>query len=233
MQPVVPHKRALLIDAMGTLVRLEPPAPALRLELSRRFGIELSPAQARSALAAEIGFYRAHMQEGRDAESVRALHLSCAEALRAALPASRPLRQLDSASLAEALLASLRFTAFEDALEALGAARARGERVIVVSNWDVSLDSVLERAGLAALLDGVLTSAAAGARKPQPAIFERALQLAGVRRELALHVGDSLEEDVAGARAAGVAAVWLNRSGAPVPPGIRAIASLDELRWPP
>ncbi|MGI8505280.1 MAG: HAD family hydrolase [Solirubrobacteraceae bacterium] len=232
MQPVVSDNRALLIDAMGTLVRLEPPAPALRRELSRRFGAELSLEQARSALAAEIGFYRAHMQEGRDARSVRALHLRCAEALRAALPASGLPRRLDSAALTEALLASLRFTVFEDALPALRAARARGERVIVVSNWDVSLHDVLERAGLAALLDGVLTSAAAGSRKPQRAIFERALRLAGVRAEGALHVGDSLEEDVAGARAAGIAAVWCNRSGAPVPPGVESIAGLDELRWP-
>lgn len=229
MQPSVSDCRALLIDAMGTLVRLEPPAPKLRRELSRRFGIEVSMAQAKRALTAEIGFYRVHMQQGRDAASVRALHLRCAEALRAALPPSARLRRVDSPSLTEALLASLRFAAFGDARRALAAAHARGQRVIVVSNWDVSLGEVLEREDLAAPLDGILTSAAVGAGKPHSAIFERALELAGVRAEWALHVGDSLEEDVAGARGAGIAALWLNRSGAPVPPEVTAIASLDEL----
>ncbi len=52
-------RRALLIDAMGTLVRLEAPAPRLRSELRARFGVVVSEAQAAAALAAEIAFYRA------------------------------------------------------------------------------------------------------------------------------------------------------------------------------
>jgi putative hydrolase of the HAD superfamily len=235
MQPTASDRRALLIDAMGTLVRLEPPAPALRRELSRRFGAKVSLAQAERAVAAEIGYYRAHMEDGRDAVSVQALRHRCAEALREALPASARLRRVDSASVTEVLLASLRFSAFDDARGALEAARNRNERVIVVSNWDASLSEVLERMGLAPLLDGVVTSAAAGARKPQPAIFERALELAGVGAERAVHVGDSLEEDVGGARAAGIAAVWLNRAHPPRPPRasgppeVLTIASLSEL----
>jgi len=238
MQPTPSDRRSLLIDAMGTLVSLEPPAPALRRELRCRFGVEVSLVQAEHAVAAEIGYYRAHMQDGHDASSVHALRSRCAEALRAALPASDRLRRVDRVSLTQALLASLRFSAFDDARPALEAARHRGERVIVVSNWDASLAEVLERVGLAPLLDGVVTSAAAGARKPQPAIFERALELAGVEAERAMHVGDSLEEDVAGARAAGIEAVWLNRAGLPGapgppaasgPPGVATIASLGEL----
>ena len=58
----------------------------------------------------------------------------------------------------------------------------------------------------------MVTSAAAGAGKPDPAIFEFALEAAGCRAAQALHVGDSLEEDVTGARAAGIEVVWLNRA---------------------
>ena len=236
MQRNTSHSRCLLIDAMGTLVKLEPPAPALRRELAHRFGIEVSLAQVQRAVAAEIAYYRAHMQDGRDAAGVQELQLRCAEALRSALSGSRRLRGIDGASLTAALLASLRFRVYDDARPALEAARERGERVIVVSNWDASLAGVLARVGLGALLDGVVTSAAAGARKPQPAIFEQALELAGVAAERAVHVGDSLEEDVAGARAAGIAAVWVNR---PRPPGasrlcaaateVTTVTSLSEL----
>ncbi len=235
MQPTLSHRRALLIDAMGTLVRLQTPAPALRRELSRRFAVEVTPAQAKRALAAEIDYYRAHMQHGRDATSVSALRGRCAEALREALPASGRLRRVDGVALTEALLASLRFSVFDDARVALQAARDRGQRVIVVSNWDTSLMEVLERVDLAPLLDGVVTSAAAGAGKPQPAIFERALELAGVGPERALHIGDSLQEDIVGARAAGIEAVWLNRTlnqtqpTESAPLGVRTIASLREL----
>ena len=104
-----------------------------------------------------------------------------------------------------------------------------GLRVVVASNWDVSLHQVLERLGLAQLLDGVVTSAEAGARKPATAVFERALAIASSSPDAAIHVGDSLEEDVAGARAAGIRPVLLARDGEAAPRGVETISSLAEL----
>src|SRR5207248_972952 len=106
----------------------------------------------------------------------------------------------DSSGLLDALMAWLRFEPFADSVEALPRWRAAGRRVVVVSNWDVSLHAVLDRVGLGRQLDAVLTSAEAGARKPDVAIFERALRLAGVPASSAVHVGDSVAEDVVGAR---------------------------------
>jgi putative hydrolase of the HAD superfamily len=57
----------------------------------------------------------------------------------------------------------------------------------------------------------VVTSAGAGARKPDPAIFARALELAGCEAAEALHVGDTAVEDVEGARAAGIPALLIDR----------------------
>ena len=85
--------------------------------------------------------------------------------------------------------------------------------MVVASNWDVSLHHVLERLELAQLVDGIVTSAEVGARKPSPAVFERALALVHARPAEALHVGDSIEEDVVGARAAGIDAILLARHG--------------------
>jgi putative hydrolase of the HAD superfamily len=231
MQPPGSEKRCLLIDAMGTLVRLAPPAPKLRVQLRGRFGIDVSLEQAQRAIGAEIRYYRAHMDEGRDPAGVRGLRRRCAEAMRSALPQSERLSDIDGASLTETLLASIEFSAFEDAGPALTRARARGYWVVVVSNWDQSLAEVLDRLGLGCLLDGVVTSAVVGVGKPQSAIFEAALGLAGVQAGQAVHVGDSLEEDIAGGRAAGVAVVWLNRAGtrgSPAP-GVPVIGNLAEL----
>jgi putative hydrolase of the HAD superfamily len=214
--------KAVLFDAMGTLVRLEPPAPRLRAELAARFGLDVTEEEARAAIGAEISYYRAHHDEGRDAASLAALRARCAEALAAALPGPElPLRELT-----EALLASLRFSAYPDAIPALERLGAAGTARVVVSNWDVSLHEVLERAGLGPLLDGVITSAEAGVSKPDPEIFRRGLALAGAAAGEALHVGDTAGHDVAGARAAGIAAVLLVRDGE-APPG--AIRTLDEL----
>jgi putative hydrolase of the HAD superfamily len=96
----------------------------------------------------------------------------------------------------------------------LGELGELGVARVVVSNWDVSLRDVLDRTGLAPLLDGIVISAEVGVAKPDPAIFERALAVAGARPGEALHVGDTPEADVAGALAAGLRAVHLDRSGA-------------------
>jgi len=223
----VPRSAAILLDALGTLVALEPPAPRLRAELAERFGLEVSEAEAAGAIAAEIAYYRAHLDEGRDATGLESLRRRCAEVLRSALPGDGARLEVDP--LVEALLAALHFTAFDDVRPALEAARARGQRLVVVSNWDVSLVGVLRGLELEALFDGIVTSAGAGVRKPSPAIFEQALTLAGVSAAEALHVGDTLDEDVAGARAAGIEPVLIRRGDGPPVPGVRNISSLAEL----
>jgi putative hydrolase of the HAD superfamily len=138
--------------------------------------------------------------------------------------------------LTDALLASLEFGCYGDVTPALETLRGRGLRLVVVSNWDVSLGAVLDRLGISELLDGVLTSAEVGVRKPAAEIFRRGLLLAGVPAGDAVHVGDGLEEDVRGALAAGVEPIWLRRGGASgeaprgkAPPGVRVIGSLAEL----
>jgi putative hydrolase of the HAD superfamily len=220
--------RAVLFDAMGTLLALADPAPALAAALRARHGIEITPAQARAALAAEIAYYRAHHDDGRDEASLRELRLRCARVLGDALPAAAG--RLEDDALLASLLAALRFRAFADAPVALAALRRRGVRVAVVSNWDVSLPGVLRDVGLLERLDAVLTSAQVGAAKPDPAIFTAALARVGVSAPQAVHVGDSLEQDVCGARASGLRAILLRRGGdGPDAPGVPVIASLAAL----
>jgi putative hydrolase of the HAD superfamily len=194
--------RAVFLDALGTLVRLEPPAPRLRAELARR-GVDVGEEAAARAIRAEIAYYRAHLHVARDAESLARLRRACAAEMAPHLP--------EADDLLGALMAAIEFTPFEEVPHVLRELRARGCRLVVVSNWDVSLHEMLERTGLAPLIDGAISSAEAGAAKPDPAIFAPALELAGVGPEHAVHVGDTPEEDVAGARAAGIRAVLLQR----------------------
>ena len=77
-------------------------------------------------------------------------------------------------------------------------------------------------------MDGWSARPAPGAAKPAPAVFERALELAGVAAADALHVGDSLDNDVAGARAAGIRPLLIVREGSR-PAGVEAIGTLAEL----
>lgn len=194
-----PLVRMVTLDALGTLVELEPPWEHLAHALGRE-----PDARLVGAVRAEMAYYREHAHTGRDAASLAALRARCAEIL------SRELgREVD----VETMMGAIRFRAYPDSAPALAELRRRGLRLVCVSNWDCSLPEVLEGCGLVAALDAVVTSADAGARKPDPAIFAGALAAAGCDAAAALHVGDTPEEDVAGARAAGMHALFLDREG--------------------
>ncbi|HEY7632813.1 MAG TPA: HAD-IA family hydrolase [Thermoleophilaceae bacterium] len=218
--------RAVTIDALGTLVHMQPPGPRLRDQLRERAGVEVSEEQATAGFAAEIRYYLDHHLEGGDPESLDALRDRCAGVLRTALG----IEDVELGVVREALLASLQFDPFDDAAPALERLQSAGLRVVAASNWDSSLPEVLARTGLAPLLDGVVSSAAAGAAKPDARLFEAALEIAGAPPADALHVGDRPDKDVQGALALGMRAVLIARDGEP-PDGVEApvIRTLAEL----
>lgn len=96
--------------------------------------------------------------------------------------------------------------------ELLGSLRARA-RLALCSNFSHSETAlrVLEEGGLRPHLDAIVVSDAVGWRKPRPEIFRAALASMDVAPEEALHVGDSLAADVAGAARLGLRTVWLTR----------------------
>ena len=70
----------------------------------------------------------------------------------------------------------------------------------------------VKKFGLGKYLDAVVISRDLGIRKPDPEIFKFTLENLGIESHEAIHVGDSLEEDVEGAKNAGMKAMWLKRS---------------------
>ena len=108
---------------------------------------------------------------------------------------------------------AISFYAFPDAQPAIERLAEAGLKLAVVANWDVSLHDVLERVGLAGAFEAVVTAAAVGAAKPDPRPFEVALSRLGVEAAQCLHVGDDPSTDVAGAEAAGMSALLVDRSG--------------------
>lgn len=207
--------KAVFLDALGTLVELEPPWVLLR----ERVPEEVSDERLVAAVRAEMHYYREHAHEGRDAASLAALRGRCAEVLS---------RELGVEVSAQELVDAVRMRAYPDADPALRSLRSRGLKLIVVSNWDCSLGEVLERCGLGQLLDGALSSAEAGSRKPDPGIFAEALRLAGCEPDEALHVGDTPDEDGDGARSAGVPALLIDRDGGRGWGDIASLAEIEE-----
>jgi putative hydrolase of the HAD superfamily len=219
---------AVFLDALGTLVRFEDPVPALVALLRERHAVEVSLGDARRAMLAEIGYYRRACTFAADMRTLAELRLACAGILRGEL--SLPATAISDEQLVATLLDALRFEPFGDVRAALRRWRADGLTLIVASNWDISLRDVLRTTGLRNLVDGVVCSADVGRAKPDPAVFHAALDLLGLPPERVVHIGDGLEEDVAGARAAGIEPILLHRGEAApeAPVGVRVIASLRE-----
>lgn len=180
---------AITIDALGTLVGLRDPVPALRSALVER-GVERSDDEVRRAFEVEAGYYVPRSWEGRDAASLGDLRARCTCVFLDALGV-----ELDAFPFVECLELEL----LPGAREASDMLLLAGLRLCVVSNWDIALHGYLQALGIDL---PCVTSAEAGAPKPDPRIFERAFELLGTRA--VVHVGDS-PADEEGARAAGIA----------------------------
>jgi len=119
---------------------------------------------------------------------------------------------------------------FEDVTTTLAALRSRGYRLGLISNFDARLYDVLEGLRLRTYFDSIHLSTEVGAAKPEAEIFTFALQENGFTAAQAMHIGDRWQEDVQGARAAGLHAVWLNRNAAPISdPTVSQVTTLHQI----
>ena len=96
---------------------------------------------------------------------------------------------------------------------ALAALRARGYRLVVVSNANGTLHRMFDRLGLTSALDLIVDSHDEGVEKPDPRFFQIALDRSGATASTTVHVGDLYHVDVVGARNAGITAVLIDSAG--------------------
>jgi FMN phosphatase YigB (HAD superfamily) len=188
---------AVTIDAYGTLVTLVDPLPALR-ETLRRHGVERDLSDVAKGLQAEMEYYVARSHEGHDEATLALLRRDCAGIFLRGVDADT-----EPGAFVDSFMDCLRFATVDGAAEACRSLAKRGLRLAVVSNWDVGLRDHLVSLELDGLFDAVVTSAEAGAPKPDPAVFRLALERLGVAPAHAAHVGDSAADED-GARAAGL-----------------------------
>lgn len=117
---------------------------------------------------------------------------------------------------------------FPDVLETLAALRASGFALGLITNGSVRMQSQkLEYLSLSPSFDTILISAAEGVSKPDPEIFHRALARLQVDPARSVYVGDHPDVDIAGARAAGMHAVWRRDPNVSEP--VSADAIIDEV----
>jgi len=104
-----------------------------------------------------------------------------------------------------------RWKLYPETLGVLKELKEHGFELGIISNFDTRLFNVLRGLGLGDLCETVTISSLAHAAKPAPQIFRHALEKHAVDPEEAAHVGDSLRDDVQGARQAGLCGILLAR----------------------
>lgn len=197
--------RAVMLDAVGTLIRLREPVGATYARVAREHGVAI-PAWRLDDAFARVVRAAAPMPPGDDAAERAWWRDRVREVFRAA---DQMQRFGDFEACFDALFAHYAradaWVAAPDAAGAIEALRAAGRRVAIASNFDHRLPAILAGLGLAP--DLVWLPRDAGTAKPDPAFFARACERLGVAPAAAVAVGDDAARDLEAARRAGLAAI--------------------------
>ena len=199
--------RAVIFDVDFTLARPGPDlGPEGYRELGRRHGLDLDPARYEQARAAALSEVKRHPELDHDEE----IWILFTERIIVGMGGLG--NTYAAAVEMEGRWAhSVHFELYDDALPVLDRLRDRGLLIGMLSNSSRDLAEFVVHHGLHA--DAVLTSHGHGKTKPHESIFRAMLDLLGVQAEEAVMVGDTIEDDVEGARAVGMRAILLDREG--------------------
>jgi len=220
---VRPRPQLVLLDVDFTLIRPRRVFDAHGYAaLAARYGAQLDPQRYEQARLDALHVFTAETFEHRIAQQRR-----FAVEIALGMGADRTAAEQIGVAAEEAWSDPENFELFPDVKPLLDVLRASGCTVGLVSNTDRELAGFAAALGISA--DFALASCTHGRRKPCATIFAAALALGGAPRELAVMVGDSVDDDIAGATACGLRAVLVDRHGRfPDHPGER-IEALDEL----
>ena len=198
--------RAVLFDVDFTLCR---PGPELSAEryarIAARRGITLDAGRYDAARDAAVLNLKRHPELVHD----ESIWHRFTEEIFTGMGGPEAIASECATEIEEGWGVSENFELFEDVLPVLEELRRAELRIALVSNGIRDLTEFVAHHRLD--VDAIVDSRSHGRVKPHPTIFEAALVKLGVAAEDAVMVGDSLEEDIEGARALGMRAILIDR----------------------
>ena len=221
--------RAIFFDAGGTLFAPHPSVGEIYARVAGKYGMAINGEVAEIAFRKEFSerdklvSREAHSNEKNEKEWWRNL-------VRVVFERVTEIRSFDPffEELYDLFASQEVWKLYPDVLPVLRVLRKRKCILGIVSNWDSRLFSICRGMQIDQYFDFILASAVVGSAKPDSGIFKEALRKANVKTHEALHIGDSIENDIQGARMAGLDALLINRNGRVVE-NVNSVLSLEEL----
>lgn len=214
---MLPHMiKAIFFDAAGTLFTVNGSVGAIYADLARQYGKDVSVTDLEAGFRRSFATAPPMAFPGASLEQILTLEKQWWKGLVQKVFAdlgSFPRFDEYFRALFAFFARAEAWRLYPETLTTLEQLKRRGFTVGVVSNFDSRLFDLLDGLGIAPFLDAVVISTQAGAAKPAREIFAQALAHVGVSAENAIHVGDSYEADVVGARTAGLTPVFIARNG--------------------
>ena len=199
--------RAVLFDVDGTIARPGPDlGPDGYRRAGERHGLALDPAWYEDAREGALEGLARHPELEHDEE----IWIAFTERLIRGMGGEGPRARDLALEMTLAWEHSHNFDLYEDALPVFDELRGHGLRIALLSNTGRDLGRFAAHHGFA--IDAAVSSRFHGRVKPHPSIFEAVLEQLGVSAADAAMVGDSLDDDVEGARAVGIRAFLLDRN---------------------
>lgn len=211
---------AVTFDVGNTLITTWPSVGHLYAEVAGKHGLREVTAELLDARFRALWPGRLHLAE------TRAGWQELVDEVFAGLVAIPP-SQSFFAELYDRFAEADAWRIYDDVLPTLDRLAAQGLRLAVISNWDPRLRDLLRRLALDARFETIVVSCEVGCAKPGRAIFDEAVARLGLPAGRILHIGDSAESDVVGARSAGLHALQILRGADQ--PGLDHLRSLLEL----
>jgi putative hydrolase of the HAD superfamily len=184
-------------------------------EIAADFGITVDPSDVEPLVPQMYQLYEQLYQQDDsfwgDEIRAKAIWLEMYEFLSALLDIPQNLHSVIGNSVYEYYFAPGVWKTFDDVIPTLDELQRLGIKMGLISNWDSSLRAIVTGLEMDKYFDVILASAEVRMHKPMPEIFALALKKADAKPTETLHVGDHLIADVAGARAAGIKPVLIDR----------------------
>ena len=211
--------KAVTFDVGGTLIEPWPSVGHVYAEVAARHGLKTFSAEQLNARFKQA--WRARKNFGYSRNDWEELVTEVFG------PDSKPSSETFFGELYDRFAQPDAWHLFEDVVPALDALASREIKLAVISNWDERLRGLLQALKLDRYFEAFAISCEVGFPKPSPVIFEHAAAKLGLSVGSILHIGDSLEMDIDGARAAGFQAMQIHRRAVALANnGIHSLAGL-------